>query len=193
MGIPAVVGMELLCQEAISLIAGNVFSEVALTMRILAPIVLVNACIGVFNYEVLIVNKKENSVFWCIADGAIINIAISLVLIPRFRENGTAIGSLVSEIVMFIVVVTIYVKDDKNILKIMPNIVRYIIGIVPIIIWCLFCGYKISNIYIEILFAIFGSVAIYFAILIITRDYLGEEALKAKKIVQKSLNYKGEK
>lgn len=59
LGLPAVVGIEMLSDRIIRIIAEDSFAPAALTMRILAPIILINACVNVLYYDVLVLYKKE--------------------------------------------------------------------------------------------------------------------------------------
>ena len=69
LGVPAVVGMEILSSQIIYIIADKSFATAALTMRILAPIVLLNACANVLYYDVLVPYGKENNVLFCTLRG----------------------------------------------------------------------------------------------------------------------------
>ncbi|MFH1181008.1 MAG: oligosaccharide flippase family protein [bacterium] len=51
--------------------------------------------------QVLIVSNQQKKVFWAILAGAIVNIALNLILIPRFSLNGAALATLFTNILIF--------------------------------------------------------------------------------------------
>jgi hypothetical protein len=60
-------------------------------MRILAPIVLITSLSNIFYFDVLVPNKKENRVLICMVVAAIINLCISILLIPEYIEGDQTI------------------------------------------------------------------------------------------------------
>lgn len=186
LGIPIVVGLEVLGDQIICVIADKSFAPAALTMRILAPIVLINACANVLYYDVLVPYEKENNVLLCTVIGAVVNLLISIAMIPFFKENGAAIGSLIAEIVSLVASVLFCNKLDKRFLKKMPRIYNYLIGSIAIAAWCRLCEKIIMTVIPQILIAIIGSVFLYFIILVILKDFLGREIItQTKKLVRK--------
>ena len=186
LGLPMVVGIEMLSDQIIHIIADEPFVHAALTMRILAPIILINACANVLYYDVLVLYKKEKSVLFCTLSGAVINLIISVVLIPAFAENGAAAGSIISELSALITAIIVCIRLDKRILKAMPNIRNYIIGVLLIATWCISCVHFIENFILQTLIAIIGSIALYFVALILLKDFIGNEiVVQVKKIILK--------
>ena len=195
LGLPAVVGIEMLSDQIIRIIAEDSFAPAALTMRILAPIVLINACANVLYYDVLVLYKKEKKVLLCTVIGAVINLIISIILIPVFAENGAAIGSIISELSTLLIAGFICVRLDKRIIKAIPRIRNYIIGGILIVAWCIFCMHFIENLILQTLVAIIGSVGLYFFALIVLKDFMGQEIVKQgakiiKNFFQKEINQK---
>lgn len=186
LGLPAVVGIEILSDRIIRIIAEDSFAPAALTMRILAPIILINACVNVLYYDVLVLYKKEKKVLLCTVIGTATNLIISIILIPFFAENGAAIGSIISEIITLLIAVFICVRLDKRIIKAIPRIRNYIIGGILIVAWCIFCMHFIENLILQTLVAIIGSIGLYFLALIVLKDFMGQEIFKqGGKIIKK--------
>ena len=191
LGVPAVVGMEMLSNQIISVIADKSFGSASLTMRLLAPIVLLNACANVLYYDILVPYGKENKVLFCTAMGAIINLIVSMALIPLYQENGAAIGSVIAEIASLAAAVIFCNKVDRQFLSKMPCIRNYLIGGAVIAAWCLLCLKIIYNTFLLLLTAIFGSVILYFIILILLKDFIGKEIItQVKNILKKIFAFK---
>lgn len=191
LGLPAVVGLEMLSDQIILLLADTAFAPAALTMRILAPVVLVNACANVLYYDVMVLYKKEKYVLLCTAGGAVLNLALSILLIPFFAENGAAIGSVISEALALALAFILCVRLDKRVVKGLPNIVAYCVGGGLIVGWCLLCENVISNYVLQLLAGIAGSVCLYFVALILLRDFIGNEIVKQGKNILRRLGKRG--
>lgn len=190
-GIPAVIGIEMLGDQIIYVLADKSFAPASLTMRLLAPIVLLNACANVLYYDILVPYGKESKVLFCTVMGAIINLIVSMALIPLYQENGAAIGSVIAEIASLVAAVIFCNKVDRQFLSKMPCIRNYLIGGAVIVAWCLLCMKIIYNTFLLLLTAIFGSVILYFIILILLKDFIGKEIItQAKKILQKFFTFK---
>lgn len=186
LGLPAVVGIELLSEQIIRIIADRSFAPAMITMRILAPIILLNACVHVLYYDVLVLHEKEKSVLLCTLLGAGINLVISFLLIPAFAENGAAVGSVISEFITLLVAAVVCVRLDRRILHAMPGIKNYIIGALLIVGWCLFCTHFIGNLFLQTFVAIAGSVGLYFLALILLKDFIGAEIVtQGRKMLNK--------
>lgn len=190
-GLPAVVGIEMLSDQVIRIIAEDSFAPAALTMRILAPIILVNACANVLYYDVLVLYKKEKSVLFCTVSGAALNLVLSMILIPLFAENGAAIGSIISELSTLLIAIVTCARLDKRLLRAAPKISNYFLGGLLIVGWCVFCTHYIDNFIVQTLAAIVGSVGLYFFALILLKDFIGEEIVRQGKAIIKKAFKKG--
>lgn len=175
--IPAVVGLEMVSEKVIIVLAGPAFADAAITMRILAPIVLITSCSNVLYYDVLVPNGKEACVLKCTVIAAIINLIISFILIPSSVQNGAAVGSLVSELIAFILAIAFCLKQDKNFGKTIPNIRNYLIGSFFIIVSYVICNYFISNSVFCLLVTVTSSGIIYFVVLYIKKDIMSDEIM----------------
>lgn len=183
LALPAVVGIEMLGGELIKLLAGDAFIDATITIRYLAPIVLITSLSNILYYNVLVPKGKEKSVLICTLVGAIANISLSFILIPVYQENGAAIGSLISEILAFVLSIFYSVRFDKSIKKCVPQVDHYLTGTLAIVVWCVLVKMLINN-YIYILFiGIVGSALLYFIILLVTQDVIGLEFIRVAKVL----------
>ena len=176
LGIPAVVGIEMLGDQIIRLLAGDAFIEAGKTIRILAPIILITACVNILYYDVLVPNGKEKKVLTCTVSAAAVNLVTSCLLIPRLLQNGAAIGSIIAEICGLVLALLFCIRQDSGIKKSIPKITNYIIGSVGIGAVCFITEKLISNYIYQIILGIGLSVAVYALVLIITKDPMYVEA-----------------
>lgn len=190
-GLPIVVGIEMLSDRILRIVAGTPFLPAARTMRILAPIVLINACANVLYYDFLAIYQKEKNILVCTVVGAGINILLSALLIPTLSENGAALGSLVSEAVALTVASVLCFKLDRRISKSCPHLFNYAVGCLFIVGWCWVCLRFISNFIVGTLVAVVGSTILYFSVLILLKDAIGVEIInQAQRIVVKLISHK---
>lgn len=175
--IPAVVGLEMVGNHLIIALAGTAFSDAIISMRILAPIVLITSCSNILYYDVFVPNGKEKAVLICTVVGAILNLIISWLLIPTFAQDGASIGSLISEAVALVLAMFYSYKMDKSIKSIFPPIRNYVLGAVAVVCCCLISGWLISSSLLYLFVAVLSSGICYFAVLYLTKDYMADELI----------------
>ena len=64
-------------------------------------IATVYACFGTFLGSVYVVEKKSNMILTTAAAGAVVNITLNAILIPKIGPNGAAIATMVSYILIY--------------------------------------------------------------------------------------------
>lgn len=182
--IPTVIGLEMVSGELIDVLAGTAFSNASLTMRILAPIVLVCSCANIFYYNVLVPSGKEDCVLKCTIVSAVVNLLISVILIPVIKENGAAVGSLLSETVALLVAISYCNKLDYKIREIIPKLGNYFLGSLSIIACCLLTHHFINNNIVKLLVCLVSSIFAYITVLLLRKDEMANEGIA----LVKSLN-----
>ena len=120
----------------------------------------------------------ENIVLKCTAIAAMINFFVSYLLIPVFKENGAAIGSLIAERVALVVALIIAFKVDTRVKTCIPSLTNILVGCALISFWCIGCRYYIVSLVSKTVVAITGSIIIYITFLIILRDPVSDEIYK---------------
>ena len=179
--LPAVIGIEIFGKEIITLLAGEAFIDATITIRILAPIVLITSLANVFYYNILVPNGKEKAVLYCTIVGAICNLIISVILIPFFQENGAAMGSLISEILALLMAIQASIKIDKSLVESKVNIRNYSFGCAGIILWCMIVKILFTDKLFVLLVGIIGSVCIYGIVLLVFKDMVAVEMINVVK------------
>lgn len=175
-GIPAVIGLELLSEEVIMVLSGAAFLNAVTTMRILTPIVLINTIAGVFYYDFLVPRKKEKYVLICTAIAALVNVIVSASCIPVWSQNGAAIGSLIAEIIGLFTVLYISLREDKKLIRSLPNPIKYLIGSIVMAATIYLLKITIDSIIIRLVAAIVTGVCVYFLMILLMKDNYAVEA-----------------
>ncbi len=112
--IPAAVGLAMIAYLIVPGLFGESFRPAALTVVVLTPLILIKGIGSLICYQVAISSGNEKKQMVAYAVGAILNVLLNAMLIPRFAENGAAIASVVAELFINIIVFV----QVKNLVKI---------------------------------------------------------------------------
>ena len=98
-------------KEGIFFLSGSAYAGSILPMQIIMPTLLFIGITNILGIQMLVPLGKEKVVLYSEIAGAIVDVIINALLIPRFASSGAAIGTLVAEFVV-LVVQYIALKDD---------------------------------------------------------------------------------
>jgi len=98
--IPIVFGLALLAPEFISLFSGKEFLPATTSMRILSLLPLIIGFGHLFLFLVLVPSGRNGEMFFCVITGLILSLILNILLIPYFKEVGSSIANICSEIVV---------------------------------------------------------------------------------------------
>ena len=98
-------------REGIFFLSGNAYEGSIHPMQIIMPTLLFIGITNIFGIQMLVPMGKEKIVLYSEIAGAIVDVIINAILIPRFASAGAAIGTLVAEFVVLIVQY-MALKDD---------------------------------------------------------------------------------
>ncbi|MGI5977341.1 MAG: flippase [Candidatus Limivicinus sp.] len=91
-------------------IAGPSYKQSILAMQIVMPTLILVGITNIFGFQVLVPTGREVLVLKSVIVGAIVDLIVNLLLIPRFSLIGAAIGTLAAEILVLLVQ-AYYLKD----------------------------------------------------------------------------------
>lgn len=101
-------------KEGIFFLSGDAYTEAILPMQILMPTLIFIGLTNIMGIQMLIPLGKEKVVLYSEIAGAIVDLAINTVLIPIMASSGAAIGTLVAEMVVWIVQYIALKEDVKE-------------------------------------------------------------------------------
>lgn len=107
----------LFSDECILLLSGSAYSNAVLPMRIIMPTVLFIGLTNIMGIQILVPLGREIVVLQSEIAGAIIDLVINLILIPRYKAVGAAIGTLSAELVVLVVQYSALKMDVGEIIK----------------------------------------------------------------------------
>lgn len=100
--VPVVAGLFILAPEFIVVFSGSQFLEATSSMRIVAFLPLLIGLGYFFAFQILVPGGKYKQMFLSVLGGVFCCLVLSLLLVPKYKENGTAIANIISELVVTI-------------------------------------------------------------------------------------------
>ena len=104
-------------KEGIYFLSGPAYTGSIIPMQIIMPTLLFIGLTNILGIQVLVPLGKEKVVLYSEIAGALVDVIINIILIPKFRSAGAAVGTLVAELVVLAVQYTAWKNDIVNIFK----------------------------------------------------------------------------
>ncbi len=103
LSVPLCVYFIIFARPSIYLLSGTLFENSILPMRLIMPTLIFIGLTNIIGLQILVPLGKENQVLYSEIAGAVVNIIVNMILIPRMGAAGAAIGTVLAEIMVFIV------------------------------------------------------------------------------------------
>lgn len=161
--IPSACGVFILGPYIAQLLFGTEFFASGYTLRVFAPIIIIRSFGDLFCYQLLIASGNEKARVPANLLAMVVNILLNWVLIPKYHENGAAIASVLSELLVNSVLY-IYVSRKTHLSLTFRSLYEAIVGsfIMAGIVY-LFLLIKLPNI-IQTLGAVVLGILVYMAV-----------------------------
>ena len=167
--IPMSIGIAIISPSFVPWFLGNEFSPTVSAIVILSPLIIINALGGISGQQYLTATNQVNLLLRTHVLGALINVALNWILIPKLSFLGAAYASVIS---LFILVLLqyYYMYKQISITILLNSLLKYLFlsSIMGAIIYLLGV-YKFIDTYLFLAQIIFG-VSIYSILLILTKD-----------------------
>lgn len=98
-------------KEGIYFLSGNAYESAVVPMQLIMPTLLLIGITNILGIQMLIPMGKEKVVLYSEIWGAIVDVIINAMLIPKYASAGAAIGTLIAEFVVFVVQFR-FLKDE---------------------------------------------------------------------------------
>lgn len=136
LGAPCVIAMNLLASDIILIVGGKGYLEATMALRILAVTLAISLIWGFFMNIILLPSGKDGVCLRACIAGAIFNVIVNAILIPRFSIEGAAIATACSQLIGLIFCIPYIDKrvkvNFKRIIK--PPIFGSIVLIIVLIV-----------------------------------------------------------
>lgn len=90
-------------KEGIYFLSGNAYEGSVMPMIIIMPTLLFIGLTNIMGIQMLVPMGKEKIVLYSEIAGAVVDLVLNLVLIPRFASSGAAAGTLAAEITVWVI------------------------------------------------------------------------------------------
>lgn len=174
---PLLIFFIVFAKQGVLLLSGDEYVNAILPMQIMLPTLLFIGLTNIMGIQILVPMGKESKVLASTIVGAVIDLALNIVLIPRYSVVGAAIGTVIAELVVFIYQYfserILFSNLFRNI-----NIWKFIISSIIAVWGCVWVlklelGYFVSLILACICFAV-----VYIVCLLILRETFVQEIIE---------------
>ena len=167
--IPAIVGIILLRNEIVLLISSDSFIQSTKSLIFLSIALFFFIGAYFWGQAILVVDGKENTVFFITIASAVLNIVLNFILIPFWGEIAAGLTTVLSEMLSYFLCMFFGRKIVKP-KKIIETIIKAIVGSAAIVgIYFLF-NFLIPNRIAFVVIVVLTSIVLYFAIEFILRN-----------------------
>ena len=167
--IPLAVGALFYSRDVILLLSTDEYLGAKTGMTILF-VSLIFATLGnLYGSGALLLEGREKDMLIATAIGAVANLSVNYILIPRFGCTGAAIGTLATEIIVFMI---IYISAVRHIGMSADwrGIVKTIISSAPIVpIYMIWSRYGSDNRFVFLIY-VFISIVIYYILMLVMKN-----------------------
>lgn len=173
LAIPSSVAIFILAPQITVVVFGKAFASGAVTMEILSVLLVLFSLATVFGHVGLIIYRKEKRILHATIFGAVTNFFLNLIMIPRLQQNGAAIASVLSEIVVTSILVSYSIKAFK-VPIVNPDLFKCVIASLIMLGSILICKFFVTDYLMCLIVSIvIGSLTYILSILLLKHTFSG--------------------
>ena len=169
--LPVFFGVMLLSEQAVEVLYGESFLPAVPTVRILALMILIKPLANLLCYQLMISTGNEKKRLPAFIAAVIINIGLNSFLIPMMQQNGAAIASVISELVVNLIQILVIIKIVK-ISFVNKTILKSVIAAAVMIPVVVITSHLSDNAFIQLAVAAASGVIVYFLVGILLKNEL---------------------
>ena len=175
--VPLMIYFMIFAKNGVLLLSGPDFMGAVQPMQILMPTLLFIGLTGLLGIQILVPLGKEKYVLYSEIAGAVVDLILNAILIPKLGASGAAIGTVVAEAVVLIVQIIALRKDN---IRDTFRPVQYWKILIAVIVGCGACFWvlllDLGN-FITLLISAILFFAMYAGILLLLREPMAGEIL----------------
>lgn len=157
--VPLMIYFIVFAKEGIFFLSGDAYTGAIIPMQIIMPTLLFIGLTNIMGIQMLVPMGREKIVLYSEIAGAIIDLILNMILIPKLSATGAAIGTLVAEIVVWIV----QYHALKNEVKEAYKSINYNSIILAVFI-AMICSIGVKEMMINVFFKLMISAIIFFGV-----------------------------
>lgn len=176
LGLPCIVGINVITKEIIEIIAGNEYMGATISLHILTIALLMSFLGGILSNVIMLPSGREKICLKVSLISAVVNVVFNIFLIPLYGLNAAAATTALAEMVGLCIMIT---KIEKEIIidRVSKIVVAPLIGCGLIIFVGLIGNMLVNDMLLRTVFIMGGSVVAYLSCLIIFKHEFTMEIL----------------
>lgn len=176
--LPLAVSTFLLSDDIINIMAGSQFIASTLTLKILSPILFTIGIAYFLGFQLLYPLGLERYYTYSVIVAALVNFVFNYLMIPKYLQNGAAIGTVVAETIGPLIMLFLARKYIKKIDFFSIKRLKYFIAIFIMSLVIIFIKkFEFSSLEAIIYSLIFGGVS-YIGVLLLLKEEICVEGIK---------------
>ena len=172
--IPICFGLIAISNNFVPWLFGKGYDDVSLLIRILSPLVVFIGISNVTGIQYLVPVGRQKDYTTSVVAGAIINLILNMILIPKFQSIGAAFASTCAELTVSVFQLLL-IRKEVPLLSILKLSIKYLIAGLVMIISLTFLNRFFKPSILSTLILIIAGAAIYFLVLLIEKDTMIKE------------------
>ena len=169
LGCPMIVGIFFVSDFFIVFIYGANYISSSVVLKVLSFMLVISPVGYLLGSRVMLVTGNEKKMYIPVVAGAIVNVALNSILIHFFNEIGAAIASVVSEIVVAAVYLSLSHKFFK-LTKMLPFVWKTSLSIALMSAFLLVLFFADFNAIVKNIIMVVGAIMIYFFALYLSKE-----------------------
>lgn len=185
LSLPMIVGLYYTADYLIVMLYSDAYITSAALVKLFSLLLLISPVGYLLGSRVLLVTGNENKMVYAVGTGALVNVILNSILIPRYSEFGAAVASIVGE--FFVMVIYVFLgKKYYQLEGVAKTLIKAFMATGVMGIYLYIISNLITDAFWMTVIEIVGGVILYFGILLImreniVRDYAGRLISKAFK------------
>ncbi len=102
MAVPMMVYFIFFAEQGITFLSGKEYKNAIIPMQIMMPTLLLIGLTNIMGIQILVPMGKEKKVLISVIIGAVVDLIVNLMLIPKYSICGAAIGTMLAEVMVFV-------------------------------------------------------------------------------------------
>lgn len=173
LSIPMVLGIIAVAKDLVPWFLGDDFMKSTYIIYVISPILLFIGLSNVIGVQYLLPTKKQKEYTISVVVGAIVNLVLNYIFIPKLMSVGAAIGTVIAELSVTIIQL-FYIRKEFKFKDIIKGIFKYFISGITMFIIILvinkFLLMQYTNVVIRMGIDVIVGGLLYFFILVILKD-----------------------
>ena len=173
LALPLTFGLVSIIDDFVPKFYGPGFDKVSLLIKVICPIIIFISVSNVLGTQYLLPTKQQKKFTISVVCGALTNLILNLIFIPKYASLGASISTVVAELV--VTAVQLIIVKEFSTWDVIKVGYKYFIASVIMFFVSKYVGSLINNAYASMGYQVVISAFVYFGLLILMKDKFLQE------------------